>query len=494
MEITASQTTMKNAMDLYYSWLVELIGPKGNDRIALLSTITTHDIIKDAPLYTNYVFRQFADRTISLSPHDWGKGDTNDRYSRIYRQIVDIAAAELYANAELTDEQQNKIDLYTGSISEAVQEIKAIRTDAAKTWAEQAKVEGLTPGTPQYDLEKAKWYQPYIALLKDQRQKIITAQAKKKAIWLSVFKDDQAGRELSEIYERTIAEDNQQALPTDMNIESKYGLDVITLGAAADSGMFAFEQELGLLPSGTLTRILDMAGVREAEFKKDVVETHNHDREWHASGGGNWGLWSANVSAQEEEHFRQTLQNLESITISCDFMGEYWVNRRDWFSSTIFNNKYIINAMKENPAYAARLALCISSAIIVRGLKITYKFKRVNDTAVWSSYNYSGGGGYGAFGLNFGRVDGGSSGNTYDHIVNTEEKSVTFFDGDNVCRLLALRVTQLMELPLEQIAFQSGVLEDTLWGQELLKHWTSGETPYGSIPAALVGPAGDEKE
>lgn len=492
MDITAAESTLKNVMDLYYSWLIQMIGPKGNDKIALLSTIVTHDVIKDAPLYTNYIYRQFADRTISVSPEDFGAGNTNDRYSRVYRQIIDIAATDLYASAKLTPKQEQQVDLYTGNITEAVEEIKNIRIESNRSWLEYAKQAGLQPGTPTYDLERAKYYQPYIALIKDQRQKIVTAQAKKKAIWLSVFKNDIPGRELAEIYERTIAEDNKQSLPTDINIEKKYGLDPITIGAAADSGIFAFETELGLLPSGTLTRILDMTGVRGETFKRNVTETHNHDSEWHASASGGWGLWHASASASEEHHFRQSLQNLESISISCDFMGEYWVGRRDWFSSTILTNKYVTEAIKQNPSYAARLALCISSLIIVRGLKVKYIFKNVNDTAVWSSYNYSGGGGYGAFGIDFGSVGGGSSGNSYDHVVDTTDKSVTFFDGKDVCRLLALRVSPLLNMDFEQIAFELNPLEKSVLGIKLLDLWRN----VGSFAPLLPvnpGSSGDGK-
>ncbi|MBF2790034.1 MULTISPECIES: hypothetical protein [Enterobacter] len=471
MDVTATESTMKNVMDLYYSWLIQMLGPKGNDKIALLSTIVTHDIIKDAPLYTNYVFRQFADRTVSVSPEDFGAGNTNDRYSRVYRQIIDIAASELYAKATLTSKQQQDIDYFSGNITEAVEEIKSIRQESNRNWQEYAKQAGLQPGTPSYELERAKYYQPYISLIKDQRQKIITAQAKKKAIWLSVFKNDIPGRELAEVYERTIAEDNQQALPTDINIETKYGLDPITIGAAADSGIFAFETELGLLPSGTLTKILDMKGVRGETFKHDVKETHNHDSEWHGNASGGWGLWHANANASEEHHFRQSLQNLESISISCDFMGEYWVGRRDWFSSTILNNKYVVEALKKNPSYSYRLALCISSMIIVRGLKVKYKFKKVEDTAIWSSYNYSGGGGYGAFGVDFGSVSGGTSGNSYDHIVDTTENSVTFFDGNDVCRLIALRVSPIIDIDLNKIAFEMKLLDQSTLGLELIELW-----------------------
>jgi hypothetical protein len=71
-------------------------------------------------------------------------------------------------------------------------------------WKDYADKAGLKPGTPEYNLERAKFYQSYIELIKAQRQKIITAQAKKRAIWLAVFKDDQAGQQLADVYERTI--------------------------------------------------------------------------------------------------------------------------------------------------------------------------------------------------------------------------------------------------------------------------------------------------
>ncbi len=137
----------------------------------MLSTIITHDIVEKAPLYTNYIFRQFADRTISISPEDFGPGNTNDHFSRQYRQIIAVAASELYAAAKLSDEQQTLINKYTGDITEAVNEIKDIRRDTLREWNDYAEKAGLKPGTPEWELERAKFYQPYIAVIRDQRQK-----------------------------------------------------------------------------------------------------------------------------------------------------------------------------------------------------------------------------------------------------------------------------------------------------------------------------------
>ena len=481
MEIKASDSPITNVMDLYYSWLVDLIGPKGNDKVALLGSITVHDIDQAAPLYTNQVFRQFADRTITISPEDFGPGNTNDRYSVIYDRIIAVAAAQLYAEAELTDKQTVLIDGYQGDIVEAIDEIKSIRREALDDWTEYAQVAELKPGTPQYDLEKAKHYEPYIGLIKTQRQKVTRAQAKKRAIWLSVFADDPDARRLAEIYENCIAQENQQSLPTATDIEAKYGLDPITIGAAADSGMFAFETSLGMLPSGTLTKIIDLQGERGQSFKKGVQETHNHDSAWSASGSAGWGLWKAKASASQEKHFRQSISKLESISISCDFMGEYWVNRRNWFASTVLGNDYVQEVLKNDPAATALLANIISSLIIVRGLRVTYQFEHVDDTKIWSSYNYSAGGSFSIFGIGVG-LGGSASGSKLDHVINEEEKTVTFFDAPDVCRLLALRVSRNLNIPDDQIAYFNDRMDETRWGQALIEAWKEGEMPPGEMP------------
>lgn len=481
MEVTAVESTITNVMDLYYSWLVKLVGPKGNDRIALLGTITVHDIDQKAPLYTNQVFRQFADRTITISPEDFGPGNTNDRYSVIYDRAIAVAGSQLYAKASLSPEQQVLLGQYQADQEEAIREIKGIRTEARDDWNAYVNTSDLKPGTPQYVLEKAKFYEPYISLIGSQRQKITHARAKRRAIWLSVFADDAEARQLAEVFENCNAPENLQSLPTANDIEVTYGLDPITISAAADSGMFAFETSLGILPSGTLTKILDLEGARGATFSSGETETHNHDAAWSASASGGWGIWKANASASEETHFRQSIKNLESISITCDFIGEYWVSRRNWYDSTIFENSYLSEYFDDNATTTALIANVISSLIIARGLKLTYKFNHVDDTKIWSSYNYSAGGGFSVFGISAG-LGGSSSGSKLDHVINETDKTVTFADGKNVCRLLALRVSRNIAMPDEQVAFLHNPLESTLWGQQLISSWRNGEMTSSGVP------------
>lgn len=488
MLVKSTEILIGNVLNQYYTWLWKLIGPKGVDKIALLSTITTHDIIKDARLFTDGVFRSFADRTITISPEDFGPGNTNDRYSRIYSSVISLAGYELYSNAKLTPEQSTTLAGYEGDITEAIREINKVRSEANAEWKKQAEDLDLKPNTPEWRLERANFYNPYLALIRNQREQITRAQAKKRSLWLSIFRDDRAAAQLSSIYERCLAEENFQYLPLDETIEKEYKLDPITIAEAAQAGLYPFERELGMNASGSLTRILDLKGARDVELKTGQDETHNHDSAWSASGSASWiPIFSASTNGGEEHHFRQSLSNIESIKLECDYIGDYWVRRRDWFDSTILENKYVQAELQRNPRAAALLAMCISSLVIVRGLRVTYKFKSVNDIQIWSSYNFKASGGFSVFGIDFGGVKGGRSGSNYDHTINTAENSITFSDGADVCRLLALRVSPILKnVNPAQIAFETQPLESTLFGQLVLEAWKEGTVPYGQLPPEIV--------
>lgn len=487
MEVKSTELTISNVLDQYYSWLVKLMQPKGRDRVALFSSVLTHDVVKDAPLYTEGVFRGFVDRTITISPEDFGAGNTTDRYSRRYADLINIAGYELYANATYTPKQTDEIQKADGDVSEALKEINSTRKDANTEWVKQAEQLQLKPGTPEYNLERANFYEPYLGLIRDQRQKMTKAQAKKAAVMQSVFGNDQDAAQLSKIYERCLAQDNIQYLPTDPSIESTYHLDPIKIGEAAQSGLYPFESELGVDPSGSLIRMLNSQGVREISIYNSTIAEYKHDDAWHVSGGSSsWiPVFSADVGVDNEHHFRESIKNIESITISCDYMGEYWVRRRDWFDSTIFENKYVKKFLGKKPELAALLSLCTSSVLIVRGLKVTYKFKSVDDTTIWSHWDAHGGGGFSAWGFNFG-LSAGGSGDDYSHVVDTAKKSVTFMDGQDVCRLVALRASKINpSVPDNAIAFYGKWLDESEIGMRLIKAWSEGTVSYGLIPDAV---------
>jgi hypothetical protein len=488
MDITTSQTTLNGVLDQYYSWLVKLMGPKGNDRTALFSSVITHDILKEAPLYTLGVFRSFADRTLTISPEDFGAGNSTDRYSRRYRDLIEIAGAELYGNATYTEKQLEDLQKADGDITEAANEILRIRKEVLREWTDYSRQAALTPGTPQYTLERANFYNPYLVLIRNQRTKLSRGQSKRVAVHLSVFKGDKDAMQLSKVYERCNAIENVQPLPSSPDVEVIYKLDPIKIGEAASGGLFTFEEELAMDPSVSLIGILDKTGTRDITISNKYTADFSHDQAWSASGSASWiPIFSASVGRQSESHFRQSIQNLESITIACDYLTDCWVKRKDWFDSTIYKNKYIQAVLQDRPDMAALLALCISSAIIVRGLKVTFTFKSVNDVAVWSSWSESASGGFNVFGFSVPVGSGGSSGNSSSHKITTKDRSVTFTDGTDVCRLLALRASNLIpEVSLEAVDYFTRPLSETHLGSKVLQAWAEGETLYGQLPVIVV--------
>lgn len=478
-----SSEILKDVLDQYYSWLVMLLGPKGKDKIALLGTITTLDVIKDAPLFTEGVFRSFADRTITVSPEDFGGSNATDRYSRIYSAVISRAAAVLYASTDLDEKQTLRLSGYQGDLTEATTEINSIRTLANKAWKEVVKDESLKPETPEWRLARANFYIPYLLMIKEQRNKITRARASIEAFWNSIYKENTAAAHLSEVYERCISAENLQYLPLDETIEKTYKFDPITIAEAAEGGLYPFEKELGMSASGSLTKILDLKGSRDLEIKDSTKIVNSHDKDWGGGGDASWiPIFSISGSDTNEESFRQSISNIQSINIQCDYLGDYWVRRRDWYDSSILTNRYVKAELKKNKKAAALLAMCISSMVIVRGLKVTYKFKSINDTQIWSNHNFDAGGGFNVFGINFGDVRAGHSESSYTRTIDTEKNSVTFSDGADVCRLLALRTSSLVdEMSQEQIAFETRYLEDTKLGLEVIDAWRDGAVPYGLL-------------
>jgi hypothetical protein len=105
------------------------MGPKGTDRVALFSTVVTHDVERTAPLYTEQVFRGFVDRTLTISPEDFGASNTTDRYSRRYRDLVERAGYELYASITYTPNQALEIQKADGDISRSDSRNKTLREE-----------------------------------------------------------------------------------------------------------------------------------------------------------------------------------------------------------------------------------------------------------------------------------------------------------------------------------------------------------------------------
>ena len=483
MDIKSIDTNIQNAIDQYYEWLLMLLRPEGNFKVALLSSLVQHDVIEHAPLTAEYVFRGFADRTISVSPADLGAGSTNDRYSAVYDRVIAAAAGPVRRKYKdnLSDRDIQDLASADTDIGNANDKINEILTGAAEAWDTYSSKKHLKEGTPEYAIERSGFFGNYYQQVLGQHTKITQAASNKRAIWAGAFGADSDAEQLNEIYEALNDPDSFQTLPyrSDDEISLKINASNIIEYSVINSSLF--EKRLAIRPSSDLTKLLDETGQRELELKAGGTVDQTHSSAWGGHAGASWlSVIQISGSKGDEDGFKISLQHLESIKINFTSISEFWVDRGSWYSTDMLGNKYVKAVLDKNPKQKALLSMSIASMVIARGLQVTYKFKDVADLTTWANHSWGGGGGVTIMGVSLG-LGGGGGGESHDinRTIDTVEKSITFKDGDHVCRLVALRVQQLIDMPQSERALYTLRLEDSDLGLATIDAWKSGHVPMG---------------
>jgi hypothetical protein len=425
--------------------------PTNIQNIALNSTIVTFDILKKSPLYNEMVFRSFADRTIGLSPTDFGPGAANvgDRFSERYTGMLERIVATLdrkvsAADADFIKNAENEIKLLEQKLEQAYH-------DMAKRWSDHKRDEGITDQDPMYLEKMIAFYNSFSFATKignihddiDSQYEDITATR------VRAYPDAQS-REIATLFRYAMAKENQVARPKNPSLEVDRGYDDIKLAQlwiiSFDRGAFDVGQEIQ--PSGYLGNFLDVKGTRGYSVTKGASAQHSHDAEWHTHASGGWLFFEASVDASHESHWRSSVSKINKVGLSFENMAEYWVNRGRWYSSTIFDHQLVKDYLKSNPKLARDLSYVITSVVIGRGLTVTLTFDSTEEFEEWSSLDVSAGGS-GLFDIMGILAPLGANAGYKQHdwgkSVDTQNKTVTFADGSDNCRLLGFRVEKLYQ-------------------------------------------------
>ena len=141
-KINLSETPVRQGVDAYYKFLKELVGPAGNERVALFNTITSIDLQADAPLYNDYLIRAYADRVIKTVPlAPIGAADTSERYSVYYKNMLLFITARM--DAELASDKRDQILQLEKDGQVAQKEMFDYVEDVETRWTTQAAKLGL---------------------------------------------------------------------------------------------------------------------------------------------------------------------------------------------------------------------------------------------------------------------------------------------------------------------------------------------------------------
>ncbi len=466
VKITVKDSPIKNAIDQYYGFLRDLFNPTDIQNIALNSTLVTFDIVRDAPLYNENVFRSFTDRKIGLSPTEFGPGSANfgDRFSERYQEMIEVVVSDIDRN--LSEEDQDKIENYKRELRLSERELEEAYLEMNDRWQKYKTDSGITNSDPEILEKQIAYYNTFAFATKLRRIKGDILQAHEDMSFVRMRQyPDQESRILAKLYRFANSEQYKVARPVNPRLEADDGYDDIKLAQLWIYGNLGASFDVGanVRPSGHLENFLDNQGKRGFSIRKKVDDVTVHDSHWKTSGSARkWFFWKVSAAVEHKKHYESSIKKVNSIQINFENVAEYWVNRGRWYSSAIFDYGYIKEYLDNHPDTATDLSYAITSAIIGRGLTITVKFESTEEFETWSKLDVKGSASFSLFGIN---VPGGASGyNSYDFHkkVDTAAKTVTFVDSSDHCRLLGFRVEKLFETDEESRARDLLYWEETM--------------------------------
>jgi hypothetical protein len=452
ISLTMADSPLKNGLDAWYSYLVELLKPGSKRKVALNDVITPADIYSNTNFYDQYIFRTFVDRLILTSPEDYllGNANSTSAYSYYWQIMLERIIADIDVN--LSSDDQNKIDEYDRQINDLRDKYGRVRTDLEDRWKKYAGDAGIDPKTDPYFIFKKKKFaddQGYATQLTGIHNDIKLRLTKQSQIRLKTANEQD--RILISTYQYTVFDEYKLVLPKIPDFEQAGGLSPADLTNLAVTGAAGeFDSDVEIRPVGDLRNFFaNEAGTNSVKIDKRDTWDHQHDAEWGASASGGWGFFRASVSATNQSHIRESLDQVRSITIGWKNMANYFVRRGRWFNVDILGYKRIQKILDDDKRLKEQLSRTVASLVLARGINITLEFSDAKYMERWEKSTFSGSAGVSIFGIDIG---GGGSGYSYDWQMekHTETKSVTLIDDPRYARVCAFMSEEVIPGVSEQ--------------------------------------------
>lgn len=199
-----------------------------------------------------------------------------------------------------------------------------------------------------------------------------------------------------------------------------------------------------IFPIGDLVRFLSEGpGTHSFSTVTTSSQVDNEAKSWTAGGGGSFLGFSLGGGGSGSSTFAKSVSQLNSIEISFKNISEYYADRSAWFNPAVLQDpgiRKLVNERREidNLQYVA------VSLIIVRGTKLILKFSEKVKQSDWTTQSFSASGGASFLGFSIG--GGGGSSRTASRItVDPTGTTVTIEDGDEVGRVLGVRVEPFLQ-------------------------------------------------
>ena len=477
VDIKVKDSALPAALDVYYSFMIELSRQNGfdsRDKMLLGNTITSFDISQDTPYFNEGLFRRFADRIFLSSPAVIGPANQADRFSLQYETVVRTAADQVdQRHPEIVPKMQ-ELDR---AIANNTKKLADLIVDIEGKWSKVAAAQGLKPESLNYDLQHLNFLEKvrYADQIDAVSGRIDALIGRKEQVRRSVYTPSEiilleAVAQLSST--RKVARPlRPQFERTDPTVkELTFADPKVRLESICDISPSAY-------PVGDLVKFLKFDGKRGISITKTSTAVEQHDKSWSGGGGGGASFFGIGFSVGGggggSSSYKNAVSDIESLSINFDNIAEVLIDRGYWFNPAIFDDAALAPILSKI-AGIDRLKYVTVSLIIGRGLELAFTSNSSVDTTAWSKQEVSARGGASFLGFSFGGRGGSSS---YDYTLNVsaDGKTVTFKDDPQLARVVGIRVTEMNRTPPPADG-----------GVEVLKEITSGrvlQRPQGVSPS-----------
>lgn len=188
----------------------------------------------------------------------------------------------------------------------------------------------------------------------------------------------------------------------------------------------------------------DKAGEFVADFDSSTQESESIKTDWNSSVSASYGFIKVRANASEKVSIQEDFNKATKITLSAKSAFRANINYPAWFKPSLFDNlrvKENIRDLDEFFGPKGSLRFYPISLILVRGFSVTFSSSQAWKYDYSRKFSASAGGGFKAFGINFGG-NGGYSKHEEKHKVDKSGTTLTISDGDETLRFVGYAVKQ----------------------------------------------------
>lgn len=444
ISIPANESGLPFALEQYYKELTALIGVRGDQPVLLNNTITTFDIVKDAPFYTEGVFRNFADRKYKASPRDIGSAVETDRFSFEYERVLAIASTQI--DGTISEESRLQIENLKREIRRVSRDLLDFEKEVLSGWNEIAVSEGLESDMPRYELRRINYLESI--LYADQKrqfsEEIEDYQRSVNNLRESAYSPDQqkllrAADELSETY--------KVARPWNVYFERDFpDANILTFADPTVRSRQFCDVSPAIYPANNLIFLQERGGeARNISVTENSHHDQLHTQTWGASGSARFSCFGLRFGGggggSGSSSYKRDFESLRSFSMDFKGIDEVYANRGLWYDPSLFSSEELKPIFDKIPG-ARDLKYVGASLIVARGLTLTLSFNEKVETESWTRRKFNGRGGVSIFGYKFGG-SGSRTSYDYDFKLSEDKKTVTFTDDPDHCRVLGVRLEKI---------------------------------------------------